>query len=348
DGITYALGGARWDRRKNAITELRFFCGSYFDMLDTCDCMENELLDCAAQYENQLPPETSGQELLSRLPLRRRWHKLYEKARPDAEKSPYEILLSGEGRSAAAAITTMVVFEDDRGRKRFFLGKRSGKGVAIQPGLNDLMPGGMFQPDANARPLQAVLPADWQENPLAEIDPAKFEEAAKKDFSIVRNVVREFAEELFDLSPAARGPAAGACDFDWYERAEVGQARPAKALLEMLKDPRGGAELAVTGVAWNLLNTRPDICTILCIKDGSWFETFKDMITVNREWSPTAGKTAGAAAWHVALGELGSSGYDEDAVLEALGELIGPENIAPVGAAAFWLGLRWLRDNRYL
>jgi len=314
-------------------------------MLETCDCMETELLDFLVREETTRAAKASNDTILRHLDLRRRYHDLFLRLHPEHKGEPGALLFDGDGRSAAVAIATMVVFEHDDDMC-FFLGKRSDLGVAIQAGLTHLIPGGQFQPEWTANNVYQILIK--HDGHVADEDP-EFEGAIRREFSITEHVLRESVEELFNFNPTTEPQfQPGTHDPQWYKAT-----KPGEELVRMMED--GRAELAVTGVVWNPLNTRAEICTILRIKDPHWFKRNddNDLLRINEEWEPAKQTTQSRKndAWFVRLGEFRSRidtlDY-EDYLLSPEHEyrnVISPEHIVPVGAGAFWLGIRWLREH---
>src|SRR5262249_18800431 len=115
--------------------------------------------------------------------------------------------------------------------------KRS-ENVAVHAGLIHVIPSFMFQP---ATPTIG------------------------REYSLQHNIFREYLEELFDRPD----PAHGETDPDYFLQDPL-----LLELRELLKT--GQAEWYFTGVAVNLLNLRPDICTLLLIKDHSWYRRHAD------------------------------------------------------------------------
>ena len=95
----------------------------------------------------------------------------------------------------------------------------------------------------------------------------------------------------------------------------------------------GDAQLLFTGVAMDLLNLRPEICTLLVIQTPEWFEQARQA-RLNDEFLPET--AAGGFHGWVRLAS------DEDMIQEA-GLL--PERMIPPGAAAFWMGVDLLRER---
>ncbi len=145
---------------------------------------------------------------------------------------PPEALLRGAMRSAAIGIGTLTVF-NDAGRYKALLARRSAA-TAFDSGLYHVLPAMMFGPTT-----------------------AGFADA--REWSVKHQVLREVLEELFNM-PEQRNPARW--DF-FYDH-------PALRYLLSLLDS-GGAQLCASGIILNLLTLRPEISTLLLIRDPDWY-----------------------------------------------------------------------------
>lgn len=132
---------------------------------------------------------------------------------------------------------------------------------------------------------------------------------ARRDYSVGVKLREEYAEELF-------GNRAGVLD----------------ELDRLLKT--GGARMFLTGVAMDLLNLRPEICTLLIIDTPDWFERAQ-RARLNDEFLPETPEE-GFNGWVKLAG-------DEAMVLDAG---LTPARMIPPGAAAFWLGVDVLRQRK--
>jgi hypothetical protein len=131
---------------------------------------------------------------------------------------------------------------------------------------------------------------------------------ARRDYNVLAKLREEYAEELFANRP-------GVLEY----------------LDQLLAD--GDAQLVLTGVAVNLLNLRPEICTLLVIHDPKWFETAR-RARLNDEFLPET-TSGGFDGWVRLAG-------NEEMITEAGLE---PDRMIPPGAAAFWMGVDALRAN---
>jgi hypothetical protein len=129
---------------------------------------------------------------------------------------------------------------------------------------------------------------------------------ARRDYHVRAKLREEYVEELFPMVD------------------------PALEYLDALLRA-GDAQLLFTGVAMDLLNLRPEICTLLVIHTPEWFEQARQA-RLNDEFLPET--TAGGFNGWVRLAS------DEVMIQEAG---LAPERMIPPGAAAFWMGVDLLR-----
>jgi hypothetical protein len=209
--------------------------------------------------------------------------------------SPLECLLNGGGVSAAIGGATLVVFMR-AGAPHMICAKRSNT-VADQPGKYHVVPSFIFQP-ASA---------------------TQGETEASLERRVDHNVFREYLEELFSVPEAQlRAPAAV------YDHPNM---RYLRTLLG-----EGRAHLQVTGAAFNLMNHRPEICTLLLIRDEDWFTAQSDEATAARhglaplKFNAEFDGSVGSAILPMADGRWA--------------DIYDPKTITPSGAAAIALGVR--------
>jgi len=182
------------------------------------------------------------------------WMRAPSRATYHRHVEPQEAILRGVRRSAAIGIGTLTVF-NDAGTYKAILAKRSNK-TAFDSGMYHVLPAMMFQPTT----ADFTHPQEW---------------------SIKHQVMREVLEEMFDM-PEQLDP--DAWDF-FYEH-------PALVYLQELM-ASGKAQLYVTGIVFNLLTLRPEISTLLLIRDPEWYAR----ITAKDSDIPfkTADETVGAS-----------------------------------------------------
>jgi len=271
--------------------QMRCQMGTYFDMIDTCDALEWEILRAASSLKTA---SMQAYKLFDkRLPLRSRLH---------AQVS--NPVRSGACRSLAISLNALVAFYQDDD-VYLMLRKRSEQ-VAVHAGLIHVIPSFMFQP---------ATPAIGHE------------------FSLRHNIYREYLEELFDRPD----PKQGESDPEYFTRDPL-----LLELSHMLET--GQAEWYYTGVAVNLLNLRPDICTLLLIKDDSWYRRHTDLTVpedqrfqLNVEFAPHFQEAESPVAL---VGNIPLKPTDRELAEHVS---IEPRTMTPCGAFAFWAGVDLLR-----
>ncbi len=135
---------------------------------------------------------------------------------------------------------------------------------------------------------------------------------------------------MFDFADARRDYHIGAKLREEYAEELFGKADPALEYLDALLRT-GDAQLFLTGVAMDLLNLRPEICTLLVIHTPEWFEQARQA-RLNDEFLPET-VTSGFHGW-VRLAS-------DQVMIQEAG--LVPERMIPPGAAAFWMGVDVLR-----
>ena len=236
------------------------------------------------------------EELLEQLPLRRELHSKVENPAID-----------GSGRSAGISVSVLTAYFH-QGRWNLLIRRRSTKGVAVASGLLHVIPSFMLAPEHGHR-------AD--------------------EFSVLHNIRREFAEELFAQRPPRDS------EYLWFARS-----RAVQDLDRMLDS--GEAELAITGVVTPTFSLRPEVCALLLIRDENWYQRWathiREPLRVNEEFATIddfkSGEHAARAKGFVPNIAFDSSASD-DQLLRTSG--MTPDDCAAVGAASFWLGVDELR-----
>lgn len=137
---------------------------------------------------------------------------------------------------------------------------------------------------------------------------------------------------MFDFADARRDYHVGAKLREEYAEELFPMVDPALEYLDVLLRT-GDAQLLFTGVAMDLLNLRPEICTLLVIHTPEWFEQARQA-RLNDEFLPET--AAGGFHGWVYLAS------DEVMIQEAG---LVPERMIPPGAAAFWMGVDLLRER---
>jgi hypothetical protein len=199
--------------------------------------------------------------------------------------------IDGSGRCAALSVSTLLVF-----RRRsagtsdlYTLVRKRSSSVGVSPGLHHVVPAGMFEsPNTGDR---------W---------------------SITENVWRELLEEVYNDHEEVGTGTSELKDY-LYEK------EPVRLLCRLIAE--GRAELAVTGIIWDLLNLRSEICTVLYVPEPAFAE-HRRMI-LNWEYEPEGPEGTFAIRW--------------DGATEFVARLAAEGRMAVGGAACFALGRDWLR-----
>jgi len=160
------------------------------------------------------------------------WMRAPSRATYHRDVEPTEALLRGSRRSAAIGIATLTVFNHN-GTYKTFLARRSNN-TAFDSGKYHVLPAMMFQPTTP----DFRFPQEW---------------------SIRHQILRVVLEEMFHL-PEEHNPTTWDYFYD----------HPAIRYLQQLFDA-GRAHLYLTGVTFNLLSLRPEISTLLLIRDPEWY-----------------------------------------------------------------------------
>ncbi|WP_146146191.1 hypothetical protein [Geodermatophilus tzadiensis] len=149
------------------------------------------------------------------------------------------------------------------------------------------------------------------------------------EFSVTHGMYREYLEELFNVGDER--PQMDPRSF--YGHAHL------RYLRQLLDE--GQARFCLTGVAVNLLNLRPEICTLLLIDSEEWWNRHsgrlkeKHRFELNDEFARDSAEAE--PTW---LRRIRYVGTDDRYYREAL----QPHCVVPSGAAAFWLGVETLKD----
>lgn len=215
-------------------------------------------------------------------------------------------ILNGSGRSAAIGVSTLIAFPIEN-QVFLWTRKRSYHGVAVHPGLLHVIPAGMFQP----------------RTPYL-----------RQEYSVSHSVFREYLEEVFNRpeDPGGEEPT--------HYRYFYGD--PCLQYLLQLLETRQ-AKLMLTGMAVNLLNLRPEICTLLYVETPEWHQHHSDnpdakmRFAFNEEYA-TVTEDLNSFISNVAMVP---HSFDDKELIE-YGQLVPSRFVAP-GAAAFWMGVDTLR-----
>lgn len=208
-------------------------------------------------------------------------------------------VINGSRRHAAIAVSTLLAFRQDDDIQ-LLIRRRGPTSVAVHVGMVHVVPSFMFQPATCG---------------------------LEDEFSVCHNFYREYLEELFNR-PEPETQEGDAHYFYGDPRLQY-----LRSLME-----RGVATFHLSGVAVNLLNLRPEICTLMLINTPEWYERHRQAAMYEErfhycdEWMPVTqmGETAARAVSKLKY-------VSDDATL--LGQAgIQPWELVPPGAAALWLG----------
>lgn len=209
----------------------------------------------------------------------------------------------GALRSAAIGISTLIAYHNN-GSVNLLTKRRAKRGVPLRAGLLHVIPGFMFQPMT-----------DYMD----------------EEYNVTHNIYREYLEELFNF-PEPRDKRLHPTHFYSDKRFVY-----LKSLLD-----NGEAKIYFTGVAVNLLNLRPEICTLLYITNDEWYAKCKNdpelHWEINEEFTTIHENVAKPEEF---IGELKLSSNDSQMIKDAS---LYPHRTVPAGAGAFWLGVEALRD----
>ena len=216
---------------------------------------------------------------------------------------------NGKGRSTAIAISTLISYNDGE-NYNLLIKNRSQTATAVHNGLLHVVPSFMFQPI------------------VGNID---FE------FSVLHNIYREYLEEIFDIPEEDHSFTVDSI----YKNANI------KYLDTLLKN--GEAELYFTGIAVNLLNLRPEICTLLLIKSPEWYKLHSMGMEYEKE-KLNRFKFNNEFVSYIEFGQNIEDFIYEFKFIRNEHKLfddypIYPHKMVPPGAAAFWLGFDTLCET---
>lgn len=201
-------------------------------------------------------------------------------------------LLDGGGRCAAITVSTLLVFGRRDGL--WFLIRQRSREVGVSAGLLHVVPAGMFE---------APNTADH--------------------WSVEMNVWRELLEEVYD-EREQQGSASSELPDNIRAKA------PVPLLRQLLED--GKAEFSATGICCDLLNLRPELCTILFVRDPRFCESRR--MNLNWEYEPQGRSGRFALPW----------GSVDDFV-EGKSDR---GRIVPSGAVCLGLGRKWMAARHSL
>jgi hypothetical protein len=101
----------------------------------------------------------------------------------------------------------------------------------------------------------------------------------RDEWDIKHNVLKEYGEELFDLELDKHSLDARYFYSQWGSKPE---SHCVRELLEELQ--KGLCTFKTTGLIVNLMNLRPEVCTLLLVKDAEWWEIQRRLMKRNWEY----------------------------------------------------------------
>lgn len=197
-------------------------------------------------------------------------------------------LINGNGRCAAITVSTLLVFKRPTGAFACLIRRRS-LDVGVSPGMLHVVPAGMFEASNG-----------------------------NDNWSIRLNVWRELLEEVYNEEEQQGSEYAETLD-------HIQGKEPVQLIRQMLNE--GSAEFSVTGIACDLLNLRPEVCTVLFVADSAFAEVRQ--MKLNWEYEPEHRTGTSLVGWDRI-----------DDVIEKDGARYG---IVPSGAACLALGREWVK-----
>jgi hypothetical protein len=153
-------------------------------------------------------------------------------------RNPKECLCSGGGIDAALAISTLIVYKRDN--TYWLMCEQRSKKTTSYFDLYHVIPSFMFQPVTKGQAIDLF-----------------------KEWDVTHNIYREYLEELFNVKEV----------YEFKQRPDP-QSFHRHPNLKYLKRllGRGCAELFGTGLIFNLLTHRPELCTVLLIHAENWYK----------------------------------------------------------------------------
>jgi CRISPR/Cas system CSM-associated protein Csm2 small subunit len=226
------------------------------------------------------------------------------------------------GRSVAIGISTLIVFPYNNKEYATFLNERS-KSVAVHQNLLHVIPSFMFQPVSGFY---------------------------EDEFSVKHNIYREYLEELFyksEISESVERPS-GEMHYQFFYYNDN------LRYLQSLEENKN-ARFFLTGLCINLLNLRPEICTLLLITDPEWYinqgqgkevKGYKlNRLKLNWEFHNQKNiRYSEIASKHPELFR-GNGVFVLKNHLELPDDILKPSNFVPPGIAALKLGIEVAKEE---
>ncbi len=283
--VTFAL---RLAEVSNGELKIDIYPSDYLSGLDTSESLSWELMKAIYEFQNANPSASKTEVIANvenQLPLRKRIEDLTKKD-----------FFNGIGRAATFGVAMLFIYRGSDGNYWFTANVRSGE-VAVQANSVHTLPAGMFQ----------------TEFPLAGLNL----EAQAEEWGIEKRIICEWLEEVYGhkeyRDKATRKP---------YAEIQQDEATVMPVLVELLKQKK--AELLCSGIAIDLINLRPEICTVLIVHEYN--EQIVSRMRASKE-------SEGKKIEYFLLEDIEKQ---KPNVMQYL----APENMVASGAAAIWQGLK--------
>ncbi|MFS8200615.1 transcriptional regulator [Streptomyces sp. CWNU-52B] len=224
-------------------------------------------------------------------------HRNSPTATPGWKRAPLRARLKSDplsltNRAVLPSIGTLTIRNTPDGKSTFFLLHRSAGKVAIGEDLLHVIPGGMFQP--------------------ASISPLSY----RNDFSIWRNIMREYNEEMLG-APEATGENGIEVDYDHPPYSDFERA---------LAD--GGLRVWSFGMGLEPINLVPCLLTVAVFNSATFDQLFSSIVSENDEGKLIA-SSHGTGIKGLPLEE------------EEVQHILNNSNVAPIAAALLHLALKY-------
>jgi hypothetical protein len=253
-GHNVCLSGLNFGSDGKLMLPLKCSTELYGNIMDSSDALIYELyLHFARSHYKELP---SPDQILSELPWRSQLHAQAE--------NPVDVLTKVNGRAAGIGVAALTVFKEG-GKYVAYRATRSKK-VGTYASTYHVIPSGMTNIDLEDKKANDYLLRD-------------------KLFNIELAIEREFLEEIFNQEFAVGLGSSKKVGGVWPSFVQGA----CKSYLYGLDDEYG-AEIHLTGIVFDLLNYRPEICVLILIRDEKWWEnhnptTGNKKIRFSFEWN---------------------------------------------------------------
>jgi hypothetical protein len=262
----------------------------YGNIMDSSDCIIDEVY-LHFTYDT-LYRKGLAQDALRHLPWRRNLH--------SGSGDPLDLLTRTEGRAAGIGVAALTIFNKD-GRFQAVRGLRSSKVGTLQE-VYHVIPSGMTNVNLEDDVANQILLKDGY-------------------FNITLQVEKEFLEEIFSQ--------------EWAQESES----PTDSLPDLVKKhatrhlygdkSQYQASIHLTGIVFDLLNYRPEICCLILIRDKTWWEDHRALAPDQHEME-----------WHLNFEWVEKKVKLIDIADQILVEKAMPANKSVLsGLASFYLGV---------